>query len=122
MFTLLADKPVVTNPTQLLNLYKNGLLDTTEMVERISRQEFGMVLFRAQFYPPPVLEAIGQHYQPVDHVCMNGFYYHVLWPRRMPGGRDQSMRPPVYSPGRVAGIGGTYPSCACGGSGEIGRP
>lgn len=81
MFTLLAGKPVVTNPTQLLNLYKNGLLDTTEMIERINRQEFGMVLFRAQFYPPPVLEAIGQNYQPVDHVCMNGFYYHILWPR-----------------------------------------
>ncbi len=122
MFTLLADKPVVTNPTQLLNLYKNGLLDTTEMVERISRQEFGMVLFRAQFYPPPVLEAIGQHYQPVDHVCMNGFYYHILWPRRVLSGQDPSMRPPAYSPGRAAGVGGTYPSCACGGNGERGRP
>jgi hypothetical protein len=82
MFNLLVDEPVVTNPTQLLNLYNNGLLDTTEMVERIERQEFGLVIFRAQFYPPPVLEAIGQNYQPVEHVCMNGFYYHLLWPRR----------------------------------------
>ncbi|NLE99566.1 MAG: hypothetical protein GX601_01165 [Anaerolineales bacterium] len=83
MFSLLAGEPVVTNPTQLLNLYKNGLLDTTEIVERINRQEFGVVVFRAQFYPHPVLEAIGQNYQPVEHVCMNGFYYHILWPRRM---------------------------------------
>jgi len=83
MFSLLAGAPVVTNPTQLLNLYKNGLLDTTGIVERINRQEFGVVIFRAQFYPQPVLDAIGQNYQPVEHVCMNGFYYHILWPHRV---------------------------------------
>ncbi len=83
MFTLLAGKPVVTNPTQLLNLYNNGLLDTTQMIEMINRQEFGLVIFRAQFYPPPVLQAIGQNYTPVEHICMNGFYYHILWPKRM---------------------------------------
>jgi hypothetical protein len=86
MLSLLAGEPVVTNPTQLLNLYNNGLLDTTDIVERINRQEFGMVVFRAQFYPPPILEAIGQNYQPVEHLCMNGFYYHILWPRRMLAG------------------------------------
>jgi len=83
MFSILADQPVVTNPTQLLNLYKNGLLDTSDMVKRISAQEFGAVIFRAQFYPSPVLEAIGQNYTPVEHICMNGFYYHILWPNRM---------------------------------------
>jgi hypothetical protein len=83
MFSLLAGEPVVTNPTQLFNLYNNGLLDTTEIVERINRQEFGVVIFRAQFYPQPVLEAIGQNYRPVEHLCMNGFYYHILWPHRM---------------------------------------
>ncbi len=82
MLSLLADEPVVTNPTQLLNLYNNDLLDTTEIVNRINRQEFGVIIFRAQFYPPPVLEAIGQNYQPVEHLCMNGFYYHILWPHR----------------------------------------
>lgn len=80
MFSILADKPVVTNPTQLLNLYNNGLLDTTEIVDHVNRQTFDLVIFRAQFYPPPVLEAIGQNYQPVDHICMNGFYYHILRP------------------------------------------
>lgn len=81
MFSILADKPVVTNPTQLLNLYNNGLLDTSEIIERIEQQAFSLVIFRAQFYPPPVLEAIGQHYRPVDQVCMNGFAYHLLQPR-----------------------------------------
>ncbi|HIQ01975.1 MAG TPA: hypothetical protein EYH30_07570 [Anaerolineales bacterium] len=82
-FSLLAGRPVVTNPTQLLNLYKNGLLDTSEIVRRIEAEEFGVVVFRAQFYPQPVLEAIGQHYRPVEHMCMNGFYYHILLPHRL---------------------------------------
>ncbi len=82
MLSLLADEPVVTNPTQLLNLYNNDLLDMTEIIERINRQEFGVIIFRAQFYPPPVLEAIGQNYEPVEHLCMNGFYYCILWPHR----------------------------------------
>jgi hypothetical protein len=82
-FSLLAGKPVVTNPTQLLNLYKNDLLDTTEIVEWIHRQEFEIVIFRAQFYPQPVLDAIGQNYEPVEHICMNGFYYHVLLPKHI---------------------------------------
>ena len=82
MFTLLADRPVVTNPTQLLNLYKNGLLDTADITSRIKQQEFGLIIFRAQFYPQPVLDAIGQNYTPVNHICMNGFFYHLLWPKR----------------------------------------
>ncbi len=83
MFSLLTGHPVVTNPTQLLNLYKKGLLDPTAMIAQIRQQEFGVIIFRAQFYPPPVLEAIGQNYAPVDHICMNGFYYHILWPHRL---------------------------------------
>jgi hypothetical protein len=80
MFSLLAGKPVVTNPTQLLNLYKNDMLDATEIVEWIDDQAFDVVIFRAQFYPQPILEAIGQNYTPVEHICMNGFYYHILQP------------------------------------------
>jgi hypothetical protein len=83
MFSLLIGEPVVTNPTQLLNLYNNGLLDTNDVVERINRQEFGVVIFRARFYPDPVLQAIGQNYTPVERVCMNGFNYDILLPRRM---------------------------------------
>jgi hypothetical protein len=83
--SLLAGRPVVTNPTQLLNLYKNDLLDTDAIVRRIEAEEFGVVVFRAQFYPQPVLDAIGQHYRPVEHICMNGFYYHILLPDRLLG-------------------------------------
>jgi hypothetical protein len=88
MFSIRADKPVVTNPTQLLNLYNGGLLDTSALIDYVNRQVFDLVIFRAQFYPPPVLEAIGQNYQPVDHICMNGFTYHLLWPTRRLSGRS----------------------------------
>jgi hypothetical protein len=85
MFSLLDDRPVVTNPTQLRNLYLNGLLDTADIVARIERQEFGVVIFRAQFYPDPVLQAIGQHDTTVETVCMNGFNYAILLPNRLLG-------------------------------------
>ncbi|MGC9347944.1 MAG: hypothetical protein ACP5JG_07395 [Anaerolineae bacterium] len=79
-FTMLAGKTVVTNPTQLLNLYNNGLLDTQPLEMMIRREEFGLVVMRAQFYPPPVLTAIGEHYGLVEHVPMNGFNYIVMKP------------------------------------------
>jgi hypothetical protein len=79
-FTMLAGKQVVTNPTQLLNLYNNGLLDTRPLEAMIRREAFGLVIMRAQFYPPPVLAAIGEHYGLVEHVPMNGFNYIVMKP------------------------------------------
>ncbi len=48
-------KPVVTNPTQLLNLYNNGMLDTQALEAMIREEAFGLVIMQAQFYPPPVL-------------------------------------------------------------------
>jgi hypothetical protein len=83
-FSMLADKPVVTNPTQLLNLYNNGLLDTGPLEAMIRQEAFGLVIMRAQFYPPPVLAAIGQHYALVEHVPMNGFEYIVMQPLGIP--------------------------------------
>ncbi len=82
MFTLLAGKPVVTNPTQLLNLYNNGLLDTTEIEGVLREQAFDLVIMRAQFYPWPVLATIGQHYGIVEHIPMNGFNYIIMQPLR----------------------------------------
>ena len=76
-----ASKDVVTNPTQLLNLYKNGLFDPANLVEMINRRAFGVVVLRAQFYPEPVLRAIGQEYKTLTDVDMNGFTYHILVPR-----------------------------------------
>lgn len=81
MITLHAGKDVVTNPTQLLNLAKNGQLDTSNMIRMIEAQEFGAVIFRAQFYPHDVLLAIWDHYQWGRTVRMNGFDYLVLYPR-----------------------------------------
>jgi hypothetical protein len=76
-----AGKDVVTNPTQLLNLYNNGLYDPASLVEMINQKAFGVILLRAQFYPPPVLQAIGQKYRTLVDVDMNGFTYKVLVPR-----------------------------------------
>ncbi len=79
-FPMLAGKPVVTNPTQLLNLYNNGLWDPAPLTAMIRQQAFGLVIMRAQFYPPPVLQALGQSYGLVEHVQMNGFQYIIMKP------------------------------------------
>ncbi len=81
-FSLHADADVVTNPTQLRNLYLNGMLAMEELLTMIENREFSVVIFRAQFYPDPVLQAIGQHYQTTDTIEMNNFVYCVLEPRR----------------------------------------
>jgi 4-amino-4-deoxy-L-arabinose transferase-like glycosyltransferase len=77
-FNLLAGKDVLTNPTQLLNLYNNGLYDGSALVEMIESQEFGLIILRAQFYPTPVLIAIGTYYEQTEKIPMNGFEY-LIW-------------------------------------------
>ncbi len=81
LLALRADRPVVTNPTQLLNLWNKDALDPTELIASIDRQDYGLVVLRAQFYPPPVLQAIGARYEPIDDILMNGFQYRILAPR-----------------------------------------
>ena len=78
LLALRADQPVVTNPTQLLNLWNKNALDPTELIASLDRQEYGLVVLRAQFYPPPVLQAIGARYEPIDDIMMNGFQYRIL--------------------------------------------
>ncbi len=80
-FSLMADRPVVTNPTQLLNLSLKGLYDGAELVSMIEQQEFGLIILRAQFYPQEVLVAISRAYEQTDTVLMNGFNYLILRPR-----------------------------------------
>ncbi|HXF69162.1 MAG TPA: hypothetical protein VNK89_05105 [Thermoflexus sp.] len=80
-WALLAGKEPVTNPTQLLNLYKNGKLNPEPLIRMIRAQAFGIVVLRAQFYPQPVLDAIGQAYRPIADIPMNGFIYRILVPR-----------------------------------------
>ncbi|WP_420643359.1 ArnT family glycosyltransferase [Candidatus Leptofilum sp.] len=80
-FNFRAGRDIVTNPTQLLNLYNNNQVDLTEMLAMLNNQAFDTVILRAQFYPPPVLEAIGQQYETTDLVQMNGFVYCIMRPR-----------------------------------------
>lgn len=79
-FNLWAGKDVVTNPTQLLNLANNGLFDDSELIRMIENREFGLLVLRAQFYPPSILQAIGQHYTHREYVEMNGFQYIIMYP------------------------------------------
>ncbi len=80
-FNFYVGRDIVTNPTQLLNLYQNNAVDLTEMLDMLNQQAFDTVVLRAQFYPPPVLDAIGQQYVTTDLVQMNGFVYCVMRPR-----------------------------------------
>ena len=80
-FNLYIGRDVVTNPTQLLNLYQNNAVDLTEMLEMLDNQAFDTVVLRAQFYPPPVLDTLGQRYETVKLVQMNGFVYCIMQPR-----------------------------------------
>lgn len=79
-FSLHADKDVVTNPTQLKNLHENGLYDPTSLIGAIQAHDFGVVIFRAQFYPPPVLDAVYDAYYPAETIVMNGFNYEIWYP------------------------------------------
>lgn len=79
-FSLVAGRDVITNPTQLRNLWLNGLWNGDELLEDIENQVFGMIIFRAQFYPDPVLEAIGRNYEIDEIVPLNGFDYQILRP------------------------------------------
>jgi hypothetical protein len=80
-FNFYVGRDVITNPTQLLNLYNNNQVDLTEMLDMLDRQAFATVVLRAQFYPPPVLDVIGRRYETIDLVQMNGFVYCVMRPR-----------------------------------------
>lgn len=80
-FNLFIGRDVVTNPTQLLNLYNNNAVDLTEMIGMLDDQAFDTIVLRAQFYPGPVLDMIGQRYETTDLVQMNGFVYCVMRPR-----------------------------------------
>lgn len=79
-FNLLAGKDVITNPTQLLNLANNGLYHGMALLEMLDNRAFDLMVLRAQFYPVPVLEAIGRNYERTDVVEMNGFQYLILRP------------------------------------------
>lgn len=80
-FSLAAARDVVTNPTQLRNLDRAGLFQGDQLISMIDRGEFGLIILRAQFYPPSVLEAMGRRYQHRETIHMNGFDYLILYPK-----------------------------------------
>ncbi len=84
-FALAAQRDVVTNPAQLRNLHLAGRFDGGQLVSMIERGEFGIVVLRAQFYPPPVLAAIARSYEQTQSIHMNGFDYMILHPRALDG-------------------------------------
>lgn len=79
-FSFAAERDVITNPTQLRNLWLAGLWNGDELIAEIENQHFGYIILRAQFYPVPVLEAVGQHYEIEQTIDMNGFEYWILHP------------------------------------------
>ena len=80
-FNFYVGRDIVTNPTQLRNLALAGELDLTNMLTMLDEQAFDTVIFRAQFFPPDVLNMIGQRYETTDLVQMNGFVYCIMRPR-----------------------------------------
>jgi hypothetical protein len=80
-FNLLAGKEVITNPTQLLNLANGGHFDSSALIAMLENQAFGLIIFRAQFYPVDVLQAVARNYDQTDSVTMNGFEYLILRPK-----------------------------------------
>lgn len=88
-FSFRAGRDVVSNPTQLLNIWLRGQYDGTALINQIDRQEFGYVILRAQFYPTRVLLAIARSYDTVEVIPMNGFEYIIKGPHTRQGGGSQ---------------------------------
>ena len=57
------------------------MFEGNALIEMIERQEFGLVILRALFFPPAVLEAIDSHYELSHTIHMNGFDYSILYPK-----------------------------------------
>ncbi|NDJ75607.1 MAG: hypothetical protein GYB65_05050 [Chloroflexi bacterium] len=87
-FSLRANRDVITNPTQLKNLYENDLFDETNLVTAIAAHDFSVVVFRAQFYPLPVVDAVYRAYYPAQVIPMNGFNYEIWRPGLPQSERD----------------------------------
>ena len=85
-FAIAAERDLVTNATQLRILHLAGLYEGGKLVGMIEKQEFGLVILRALFYPPPVLEALDRFYEHRESVHMNGFDYLLLYPKDLDGG------------------------------------
>jgi hypothetical protein len=79
-FSFHTGKPVMTNPPHMLGLYQGGHFDPTNLVNMIENQEFGAVIFRAPFYPQPVVDAVHRAYKATLVIPMNGYEYTIWYP------------------------------------------
>lgn len=79
-FTIQAGREVITNGVQLKNLYEQGKYDPTELITMLENHEFGLIVLRAGFYPPPILETIYDAYAVTEAIPMNGFNYELWTP------------------------------------------
>lgn len=83
-FTIQAGQQVIANAVQLRNLWEyedkdgNRLYDPTDLMLLIENQEFSIIIRRGDFFPEPVLVAIGTYYELDEVIEMNGFAYQ-LW-------------------------------------------
>ena len=80
-FAFGSQRDIVSNPTQLRNLYLARAFRGDQLIEMIEARHFGLVILRAQFYPTPVLEAIGRAYEHWQTIRMNRFDYLILRPK-----------------------------------------
>ncbi|HRF99250.1 MAG TPA: hypothetical protein PLZ51_28755, partial [Aggregatilineales bacterium] len=80
-FSFATDREVITNPVVLYILDQVGHYDSSELVQILEEQAFGLIILRARFYPPPVNIAIDTYYEMVEVISMNGFDYQLLRPK-----------------------------------------
>ncbi|RMG75391.1 MAG: hypothetical protein D6711_06735 [Chloroflexi bacterium] len=83
-FSFATDREVITNPVVLYILDQVGAYDSSELVAMIEAQDFGLIVLRAQFFPPAVNRAITIYYEETERIPMNGFDYIILYPRDEP--------------------------------------
>ena len=80
-FSFQADREVITNGVQLKNLWENDLYDPANLLTMIENYEFGLIILRADLFPPPILVAIEEHYAIDEIIPMNGFGYELWRPK-----------------------------------------
>lgn len=77
-FSFQSGREVITNGVQLKNLWENDHYNPDGLIEYIENHEFGLIILRADLFPPPVLIAIKSNYSIDTTIPMNGFEYE-LW-------------------------------------------
>lgn len=80
-FSFATNREVITNPVVLYILDQVGHYDSSQLVQMLKEQAFGLIILRARFYPPPVNIAIDTYYEMVEVIPMNGFDYQLLRPK-----------------------------------------